>query len=178
MRTLNERRVQYAVIGGLAVVQHSIVRTTDDVDALVSVPQLSLPALLEALRANGFCVDLERNIREFVDDGCTSLKFEETDVDLMRPVLPMHVHVLSRAQPARILGLDSHVLSPEGLIVMKLAAFRPQDQQDIQDLIEAYRGELDIEFIRAEMAAFTAPGDARTTQFDDWVKEVSEEKGA
>ncbi|MCC7291281.1 MAG: nucleotidyltransferase [Phycisphaerales bacterium] len=177
VRTLNDRRVQYAIIGGVAVVQHSIVRTTEDVDALVAVPQLALPGLLEALRGNGFRVDLHRNIREFVDDGCTSLKFEETDVDLMRPMLPMHVHVLGRAQPARILDLDSHVLSAEGLIVMKLAAFRPRDQQDIQDLIEAYRGELDFEFIRAEMAAFTEVGETRQTQFEAWVKEAAGERG-
>lgn len=45
---LNQRGVRYAIIGGLAIIQHTRVRTTDDIDALLSVPQLSLPGLFEA----------------------------------------------------------------------------------------------------------------------------------
>src|SRR5438552_3935476 len=41
---LNERGVRYAIIGGLATIQHTRVRTTDDIDALLTVPQIALPA--------------------------------------------------------------------------------------------------------------------------------------
>ncbi|MCH7721432.1 MAG: hypothetical protein IH988_10690, partial [Planctomycetes bacterium] len=67
--TLNERGVRYAIIGGLAIIQHTRVRTTDDIDVLLTVPQTAMPGLFEALRQRGFDVDLQRNIREFRDDG-------------------------------------------------------------------------------------------------------------
>jgi hypothetical protein len=47
--TLEERRVRYAIIGGLALIQHTRVRTTEDIDALVSVSQVAMPGLFEAL---------------------------------------------------------------------------------------------------------------------------------
>jgi hypothetical protein len=47
--TLNRRGVRYAIIGGLAIIQHTRVRTTEDIDALLAVPQVELPALFEAL---------------------------------------------------------------------------------------------------------------------------------
>src|SRR5689334_10703587 len=49
--TLNERRVRYAIIGGIAILQHTRVRTTDDIDALLTVPQIAMPGLFEALQA-------------------------------------------------------------------------------------------------------------------------------
>ena len=35
--TLNERGVHYAIMGGIAIIQHTRVRTTDDIDALLSM---------------------------------------------------------------------------------------------------------------------------------------------
>ena len=126
--TFNERGVRYAIIGGIAMIQHARVRTTDDIDALLTVPQLGLPGLLDALRARGFSIDLPTSIREFRDDGLTSIGFRGVIVDLMRPVLPLYAHVLDRAIDAEILGQKVRVGSAEGLVIMKLIAMRPQDE--------------------------------------------------
>ena len=40
--TLNERGIRYAIIGGIAMIQHTRVRTTDDIDVLLTVPQIAL----------------------------------------------------------------------------------------------------------------------------------------
>jgi hypothetical protein len=40
--TLHERGVSYAIIGGLAAIQYTRVRTTDDIDALLSLPHWRL----------------------------------------------------------------------------------------------------------------------------------------
>jgi predicted nucleotidyltransferase len=168
--TLNERGVRYAIIGGIALLQHTRVRTTEDIDALIAVPQLSMPGFFEALIARGFTVDLERNIRELRDAGITTIRYGDVLVDLLRPVLPAYQHALDRAQSADILGHRVRISSAEGLIVMKLMAMRPQDQSDIQDLLTAYAGQLDIAFIRREMETFTLPDDPRRIQFEDWVR--------
>jgi predicted nucleotidyltransferase len=159
--TLTQRQIRYAIIGGVAVLQHTRVRTTDDINVLLSIPQIALPGLLEALRERGFEVDLERNIREFRDDGLTVLKYQEVIIDLMRPLLPAYAHVLDRAIRANVLGQEVMVSSAEGLIVMKLIAMRPQDEADVQDLLESYGGKLDVDFIRAELDTFAGPGDPR-----------------
>jgi hypothetical protein len=174
---LNERQIRYAIIGGLAVLQHTRARTTDDVDALLAVPQIAMPGLFESLRDAGFSVELSRNIRELRDEGMTSLRFKDVMIDLMRPLIPAYTHILDRAITSQVLGRDVRVASAEGLIVAKLIAMRPQDQADICDLLAAYAGSLDLEFIRAEMDDFTTADDARRGWFENCVIEASRLQG-
>src|SRR4051794_40208680 len=58
--TLNDRQIRYAIIGGMAVIQHARVRTTDDIDALLVLPQLQMAGLFEALADQGFTIELHR----------------------------------------------------------------------------------------------------------------------
>jgi hypothetical protein len=167
---LNERQIRYAIIGGLAVLQHTRARTTDDVDALLAVPQIAMPGLFESLQERGFTVELARNVRELRDEGLTSLRFKDVMIDLMRPLIPAYTHILDRAITSQVLGRDVSVASAEGLIVSKLIAMRPQDQSDICDLLAAFAGNLDFEFIRAEMDDFTTSDDARREWFENCVR--------
>lgn len=170
---LNERGVRYAIIGGLAILQHTRARTTEDVDVLLAVPQIAMPGLFEALRDRGFSVDLAKSMCELRDQGLTTLQFRDVMADLMRPLIPAYAHVLDRAVKMRVLGQEVSVASAEGLIVTKLIAMRPQDQADIWDLLAAYAGNLDLGFIRAEMASFTEASDPRWAQFEEWVRETT-----
>jgi predicted nucleotidyltransferase len=167
-----ERNVRYAIIGGIATIQHTRVRTTDDIDALLTVPQIALPGLFEALRDRGFAIDLVKSIREFRDDHLTTIRFKDVIVDLMQPVLPVYAHVLDRAIHAQILGQAVQVSSAEGLIVMKLIAMRPQDETDIHDLLTAYAGKLDLEYVRSELDSFSGSDDPRRVKFEMWVRQT------
>ena len=169
--TLNERKIRYAIIGGLAMIQHSRVRTTDDIDALLTIPQIAMAGFFEALQARGFAVELVKNIRELRDKGLTTIEFEDVVVDLMQPVLPAYAHVLDRAVDAKILGHDVRVSSAEGLIVMKLIASRPMDESDIQDLLSAYGSELDLPYVRAELDSIMEDGDPRRAKFEAWIRD-------
>jgi len=168
--TLNERGIRYAIIGGLAIIQHTRVRTTDDIDVLLDLPQVSIPGLFEALKKRGFRIELPRNIREFTEDGLTTIEYSDMIVDLMQPVLPAYAHVLDRVIRADILGHRVSISSAEGLVVMKLISMRPQDEADVQDLMAAYGDRLDLDFIRAELETFTDPEDARRAKFEMWVR--------
>jgi predicted nucleotidyltransferase len=167
----DERAVRYAIIGGVAVIQHTRIRTTDDIDALLTVPQLEMPGLFENLARRGFVVDVLRNVRELRDDGFTTIRFGDVVIDLLRPVIPAYAHVLDRAVSANLFGRTVRVSSAEGLIVMKLIAMRPQDQADVQDLLRSYGDRLDLDFVRAELDTFTDPEDPRRATFEQWVRE-------
>jgi len=167
--TLNERGVRYAIVGGLAIIQHGRVRTTDDIDAILTIPQVAMPGLFEALRERGFTLDVMNSVRELRDHGLTTLQFHDVLIDLMRPVLPLYEHVLDRSIETIILGHRVRISSVESLIVMKLIALRPQDQADIQDLLTAYAGEVDLNYIRNELDAVMTPDDHRRMMFETWV---------
>lgn len=172
---LNESKVRYAIIGGLAVIQHARVRTTDDIDVLLGASQIELVRLFETLAERGFEIDLSRSVREFRDDGVTLVRFQGAIVDLLRPVIPAYVHVLDRTIITNVLGLPVQTGSAEGLIVTKLIAMRPQDEADIQEILASYGNQLNLAYIRDELDTFTQPDDPRRAKFEDWVRNVARE---
>jgi hypothetical protein len=153
--------VPYAIIGDLAMIQHTRVRTADDIDALLIVPQIAMPAFFESLSVRGFDVDVGKNIGELRDHGLTTVQFEDIVVDLMRPPVPAYLHVLDRALDAKIFGHSVRISAAEGLIVMKLIASRPMDDADIQDLLTAYPGQLDLGYVRGELDSLMEQSDPR-----------------
>src|SRR5205814_2113637 len=93
-------------------------------------------------------------------------------IDLLRPLVPAYDHILDRAVNTQILGQTVRVSSPEGLIVMKLIAMRPQDESDVQDLLSAYAGRLDLDFVRAELDTFSDATAPMRGKFESWVRQA------
>jgi len=158
------RGVRYALLGGLATILRGRPRFTQDVDVLLEVPQLALPGLLDELVDRGFSLDRETVIRQFVEQHMTAFRYGVVRIDWLKPVLPLYSHALAAA--TKLPWGEKHalrVLTPEGLIVTKLVAFRPQDQEDIRTLLAANADEIDADLIRHEWAAVAEGEEQRTT---------------
>jgi hypothetical protein len=164
-QALQQHGVQYAVIGGMAAGYRSQPRFTKDVDFLLQVPQVELPALLETLEGRGFQFDLATTLREWTQRHMTSLSFRGISVDWLKPVLPIYQHVLDRASEESWLRHNIRVASTEGLILLKLLAFRTQDVLDIENLAAASGDRLDIEWIKSEWQTVAALNDPRMLRF-------------
>ncbi|NDH95747.1 MAG: hypothetical protein EBZ13_14715 [Planctomycetia bacterium] len=157
------RGVRYALLGGLATMLRGRPRFTQDVDVLLEVPQLALPGLLDELVARGFSLDRETVIRQFVEQHMTAFRYGVVRIDWLKPVLPLYAHALADA--TLLPWGEEHalrVLTPEGLIVTKLVAFRPQDQEDIRTLLAANADEIDAALIRREWASVSVGEEERT----------------
>src|SRR5438105_9859755 len=87
-RILNERHVAYALIGGLGVAVRGPIRATRDIDLLVKIPQLELPAILEALAQEGFQLDVNQAIGVWNRDHLLDFTCGSVRVDWLKPVLP------------------------------------------------------------------------------------------
>ncbi len=159
--TLALRRVSYAVIGGMAAGYRSQPRFTKDIDFLLRVPQVELPALLESLQKKGFEFDELTTIREWTQEHMTTLSYHGIRVDWLKPVIPVYQHILERATDENWLNHTIRVASAEGLILLKLLAFRTQDLLDIENLVAAQRERLDLAWIRAEWQTLAPLDDPR-----------------
>jgi hypothetical protein len=167
------RSIRYAVLGGLATILRGRPRFTQDVDVLLEVPQLVLPGLLDDLTGLGFQFDRDTVIREYVREHMTSLRFGTVRIDWLKPVF-LYARALKDASSLPWTeGHSLRVATPEGLILTKLVAFRPQDQEDIRTLLIANRGELDIELIRREWSAVADGEDERTAWLEDALARLS-----
>jgi hypothetical protein len=165
------RQVAHALIGGLATSYRSRPRSTRDIDFIVQVSQLALPALLDDLSERGFEFDLPTVIRQYVQQHMTVLSYRGVRVDWLKPMLPYYQHVIDRARVEQWLGVRICVASPESLILTKLLAFRSQDQIDIENLLAANRGDLDLAFIRQDWSMVAEPDDPRMLRFEQMVEQ-------
>lgn len=170
--TFRENQVNYAIIGGLAVIHYGRARTTSDIDALFQVPRTSLPALLEEMQRRGFHLDVHECVRELGETGFTVAEYDGVQIDLLQPVIPAYARALSRAVTVEMGRRPVRICSLEGLIITKLMAMREQDQVDIRELILAHASSLDVDFIRGELATFAPPGDPRYAKWESWLLEA------
>jgi predicted nucleotidyltransferase len=172
VQVLNEKHATYALIGGLAVAMRGPIRLTRDIDVLVHIPQLNLPEVLEALADRGFNLDVAESIRALNRDHFLAF-FSRASVriDWLQPILPAFEHVLSRASWEQIRNRQVRVADAEGLLLLKLTAFRARDQEDIKGILSANKGRLDLDWVRREWLQVAGDGDPRTEQFEQLVRE-------
>jgi hypothetical protein len=158
LRELDERfrrlKIEYALIGGMAVRTHGISRPTHDLDMLVALRPGELTPLFDAVEAVGFTVDdhyrsgwVDRvadmplvKVRRYL--GAQSL-----DVDIFLSECAFQESALRRAQLADVDGFKGRVISPEDLILFKLQTPRHRDLGDIIDVL-FMQGQLDEAYLR------------------------------
>jgi hypothetical protein len=169
VQALEQHQLRYALIGAVASGYRSRPRATQDLDFLLEVPQISLPGLLEELQASGFSFDMLTAIRQWTQEHFAVVSFRGIRVDWLKPVLPCYQHVLNDARPELWHGTTIRIASPEGLILLKLLAFRSRDLLDIENLLAANRGQIDLDYIRREWESLADENDPRMLRFKDLV---------
>ena len=138
---LEERGIEYALCGGIALAIHGAPRATQDIDLLVRAGDLD--RLREAVRERGFL--FEALPMDFSGSGITVHRFTKLigDVPLMLDALIAAGPLAAVWQTRLVAAFEQgqiHVVSKEGLISMKLAAGRPQDIADVRRQGELDRG--------------------------------------
>jgi hypothetical protein len=145
---LGAQELPYAVIGGLAVSLRGQPRVTADVDLVLGI---SIDAALGLIPLLGDTVfePLFSGIEEVVERSfILPLRHRPTrvKVDLAIGLSGFEQQVVARASPINIGGRDIRVATPEDLVILKLFAGRPRDQQDIEGIVAAQHNVLDWEY--------------------------------
>jgi len=146
---LTERRIPYAIIGGIAVQRWGQPRFTRDVDLTILLPpgreEDTLRDLVAAFPprvkdAVGFAVE-HRVLPIDVPGG------SEADISLGLP--GYEEDVIARAVPYDLgEGREVKLCSPEDLVVHKILAGRPQDLLDVEGIAARQAGTLDVAYVR------------------------------
>ena len=143
-------RTPPALIGGLALAAHQVVRATRDVDFLVDAD--------DAQRLHGILLDLGYRCVHRSDDAANYLRGDE-GLDLLYAHRPVARRLLGEAsERATAMGV-LRVVSAEGLIGFKLQALvnnpsRSRDLDDIRALLRAQRAKLDLDEVAGYFALF------------------------
>jgi hypothetical protein len=139
-----------ALIGGLAVVAHQVVRATQDVDFLVEAEAADKIHL--ALLGLGY------ECRYRSQDAANYVRGTE-GLDLLYAHRPLARRLLAQATERETPMGRLRVISVEGLIGFKLQGFvndpaRTRDLDDIRALLNAHRTSLNMDELREYFALF------------------------
>lgn len=144
--------IPYALVGGLAVQAHARPRWSQDVDLVISTHETSLPVVGSRMFAKGFKPIRQAPVRL---PGLVVVQFHwpaeslpvDIRVDLMLGEAEFHKYVVERAQLMPLGDRQIRVVSPEDLLLLKLAAARPIDFVDAVDVIRENKSQLDGEYV-------------------------------
>ena len=142
-----------ALIGGLAVVAHQVVRATQDVDFLLEAE--AADRVHDALLVLGYQC-LYRS-----EDAANYVRATE-GLDLLYAHRPLARRLLAQASQRDTPMGRLRVISVEGLIGFKLQGFvndatRTRDLEDIRALLKIHRTSLDMDELREYFALFNKP---------------------
>jgi predicted nucleotidyltransferase len=160
---LNAAGVRFALIGGLALASHKVVRATQDVDLLTDADKADeIEAELSKL---GYRC-LHRSL-----DAANYARGDER-LDFLYAHRPIARRLLDAAEELETVLGDLRVVSAEGLIGFKLQGLvndphRTQDLEDIRALLRANRATLDMEQVRGYFHLFE-----RETLLDEILREI------
>lgn len=146
-RFLEERRVPYMIIGGIANLVWGEPRSTLDVDASVLVEETAWPGLIQELR-QAFRV-IPKGPMAFLRETHV-LPLETSDgirIDLVWATLPYEHKAIARATTEEVAGQRVRVCRPEDLIIHKIISDRPKDREDVRAIVRHHGSRLDRRYL-------------------------------
>ena len=150
VRTLNEAKVRYLIVGGLAVNAHGFVRLTREVDIVLALDPANAALGLNTLLAIGYQMSIPAQTEEFANSEVRedwrrskqmivlklwSDQHRRTPVDIFvyEPFVFTEESKVAAALEV-CPGLLAPVVSLPTLLEMKRTSARPQDLIDIEEL--------------------------------------------
>lgn len=140
-QALADAKVDAAFIGAIAVIAWSRVRTTTDVDLVISASEADLGRLRPSLERLGFSAGapVTSEPAESVPDISVfwSGHRPSVRVDVFHAKTEFEREALRLAVPAEVAGRRVRVATAEAVIVYKLLASRAKDELDLRAVFEA-----------------------------------------
>jgi predicted nucleotidyltransferase len=145
---LQSQSVRFALVGGLAASLRGQTRTTADVDMIIAADAKRALTLAESLAASPF-KPLFGDFAQVVEKSfILPLRHRTTNVklDLALGMSGFEQQAIARAELVEMAGVSVPVITGEDLLIMKVLAGRPQDDQDVRGLVIAQGDRLDWDY--------------------------------
>ena len=137
IKALNESKVKYAIIGGIAAIFYGRPRTTLDLDVVILIKKEKVEDLCKNLIKNGFEVSL-KEVKEVLKKKThvsIFLKNSPYRIDLKGVYSSLDKASISKRRKIKIFGEETWIESPEDVIVAKLVYGSEQDLNDAKAII-------------------------------------------
>jgi hypothetical protein len=130
---LSSQRVNYLVVGGIAMILHGFPRETSDLDILIERTEANANRLLVALNAAGFLTFPPPSGQELLENEVTIYTDLVRELNVHMPTREVSFDEIWRRRiEKRYKGHVLYVASREDLIISKRTFSRPKDLEDLR----------------------------------------------
>ncbi len=154
---LDGAAIPYMVVGGQALLVYGRVRTTRDIDITLGVDTDRCKQIEELCKKLGLRL-LAENPRSFAEQTKVLIA-EEPDtkirVDLIFSFTDFEKQAIGRAKSIEIQDYPVKFTSCEDLIIHKILAGRPVDEEDVRSVLAKHGNTVDIEYVRTWLSRFS-----------------------
>ena len=147
VRMLEQSRIPYLVIGGMAQAVIGEPRLTQDLDCIVAVPPKRRQSLLDALQRAAFEVNPSVAVQRINATGTFSVRRGNWRVDFILASTAFEQSAFQRAQRVRLYDVEANFPTPEDLILLKLVPGRDKDLLDVNTVMVRHRDRLDRAYL-------------------------------
>lgn len=152
VKLLMSLKVNYAILGGVAVNIYGEPRFTADVDINILLEKEEISMFIKKAAERGFkpaCA----NINEFVKKTAVipmklSIRGVKGRCDFIIAENALEKAALNRKVTRKIGALKANFVSPEDLIIQKIVSLRPHDREDVRGILVRQSGKLDTRYIK------------------------------
>jgi hypothetical protein len=168
---LEERKVDYALGGALALGFWGQPRGTIDVDLNLFLPQDKPSEVIWCLQEIGCEVIASKAVHSIREHGFCYATYASCRIDVFVSSSPIYEKARARRRRVHLGDQEVSVLDAETLTVFKMMFFRAQDILDIRKILKAQRSHLDHAWIREQLVEMFGPRDSRVIRWDELVSE-------
>jgi hypothetical protein len=176
MKWLDATKTPSMVIGGVAASVLGRPRLTQDVDALVILPEGEWANAVSTAARHGILPRIENPLDFARRSRVLLMRHVESgiDIDVTFGGLSFEQAAIDNSKAHDIGGLRLRLPRVEDLLIMKAVARRPKDLQDIEGLLAAHP-EADVAIVRQWVSEFATAMSA-SDMLDDFEKLVARSK--
>jgi len=146
---LNEEKVPYVVVGGLAVLFYGIPRTTMDIDIIIEMDMPQVWKFVEFLKGNDFFADEEDIKMAFADKSHASIEDKTSMIRLdIKGIYGENDRLtLKRRRKVSLADFKLYIASSEDTIANKLLFGSEQDIKDAEGIYARQFDNLDMAYL-------------------------------
>jgi hypothetical protein len=138
-KKLNEYKVKYVIVGGIAIILHGFERKTIDVDIIIDSSEENITKIISALKNEIPEIEelREEDAREYLTIKVVGkILGQNTEIDLIREMWGVnYIKARENQEVQQIHGVNIPIANIDTLIEMKKKSERSQDKEDLIFLV-------------------------------------------
>ena len=148
---LNRNKIQYVIVGGVAVMYHGVPRTTVDIDIILQIEDEQISSFVDFLNSRGFLSSATDIRAAFKENSHSTSFFKDTllRLDIQGVNSTFDRMTLDRAIEVNLLGTLVRIGSIEDTFVNKILFQGEQDLRDALGILKRNLESFDFEYVKS-----------------------------